>query len=1048
MDLLSDLFARNGFLPHGYCFTWRPALLWTMVGADGLIAAAYFSIPLAIARFVRSRGEVRNANVAWLFGAFILACGLTHLMDIWTIWQPDYALQVATKLLTAGISVLTAVVLWRLIPQALKLPTVTQLQAAIGALEAEIGKRRSAEEHLLEVEQTLAVTLGSIGAGFITTDAQGCVARMNAVAERLTGWTQTQAAGQALWDVFQREDRPVEHRQHNPVTLLQDLAISADTVHPMTAVARDGTRWAVEVQAALNRTADGVVRGLTLVLRDVTPLRQAQDELQRMAGIVESSTDAIISKTLDGRITGWNGAAQAMFGYSAEEIIGQPVQRLIPLAQEVEEMRILADLAHGQTVPAFDTVRRAKDGSLVAVSITISPIRDASGRIVGGSKIARDVSRQRRAEAALRDSEARLHFALDAAQIGEWDLDLASGQIKRSARHDACFGHPQPLPHWSTAQLLAQVHADDRDEVAHSLQLACSQHRDWHAECRVLWPDGSVHWLSLHGGVRREPDRASHLLGIVADVTAQRQATDARLRAQRLETENRQIQESNRLKSLFLANMSHELRTPLNAIIGFADLLHAGAVPTDSPKHREFLNHIATSGRHLLQLINDVLDLSKVESGKFDFYPEALNLGQLIAEVNNVLLATAQRKQLRLETDIDAALDSLTLDPARLKQVLFNYLSNALKFTPEGGRVVLRARAEGPHRLRIEVEDNGIGIAAADLPRLFTEFQQLDAGYNKRHQGTGLGLALTRRLVEAQGGTVGVRSAPGQGSTFFLVLPRHAVATTGLPGHRLLVIESDPAVRAQVVNAMADAGYAVDAAANGGEAQRQARLQAYDAITLDLALPDLAGLDVLSRIRNGGPSRDSPVLGLTLPASGGQFAGFAVANLLSKPIRTGEVVSAMAKLPLPKHRRARVLVVDDDPMALDLMAATLRSLTIEPLCLTGGREALRLFEQLQPDAVILDLMMPDFDGFQTLDGLQHLPGWQHTPVLIWTSMVLTDSEYAMLARSAQAILSKGGGALAAMLTALRDGLDPPGLPLDTGAGDTNRPASALPLGRP
>jgi len=1024
MELLSNLFARNGLLPHGYCFTWNPALLWSMVGADALIAAAYFAIPLSIARFMRARGQRSLAGVAWLFGAFILACGLTHVMDIWTIWQPDYSLQLLTKLVTAGVSVVTAVVLWRLIPQALTLPTVAQLQAAVAALETEVAKRRSAEQHLQELEQTLAVTLGSIDTGFITTDAQGLVVRLNAVAERLTGWTQAQARGQRLWDVFQREDRPQEHMLRNPVTLMQELGISVDTVHPLTAVARDGAHWAVEVQAALNHNDDGQVRGLTLVLRDVTLLRQARDELQRMAAIVESSTDAIISKTLDGHITGWNGAAQAMFGYSADEIIGQPVQRLIPPAHEIDEMRILADLAHGQTVPAFDTMRLAKDGSLVAVSITISPIRDASGRIVGGSKIARDVSRQRRAEAALHDSETRLRFALDAAQIGEWDLDLASGQISRSAQHDACFGHAQPLPQWSSAQMLAQVHADDRDEISQSLQLACRQRSDWHAECRVLWPDGSVHWLSLHGGMRCGADRSAHLLGIVADVTAQRLATDTRLRAQQLETENRQIQESNRLKSLFLANMSHELRTPLNAIIGFADLLHAGAVPIDSPKHHLFLGHIGSSGRHLLQLINDVLDLSKVESGKFEFFPEALDLGQLCGEVCSVLMASAQRKQLSLQIDIDTALGSLTLDPARLKQVLFNYLSNALKFTPEGGSVVLRARAAGQHHVRIEVEDDGIGIAADDLNRLFTEFQQLDSGYDKRHQGTGLGLALTRRLVEAQGGTVGVRSTVGQGSTFHLVLPRHATDTApiALLNQRLLVIEHNVAVRARLVSSMTDAGYQVDSAATAAEAERQSGLLSYDAITLDLALPDRAGLETLAKIRSGGPSHDSPVVGVTLPSSNGQSTGFAIANVLSKPIRTDEVVAAMARLQRPLDRPTRVLVVDDDPLALELMAAMLRGLGIVPSGLNDGRSALRELDSLRPDAIILDLMMPGLDGFQTLDELQRLPHWRHTPVLIWTSMVLTDGEYATLSRSAQAILSKGGGALTAMLMALRDGL--------------------------
>ena len=251
-----------------------------------------------------------------------------------------------------------------------------------------------------------------------------------------------------------------------------------------------------------------------------------------------------------------------------------------------------------------------------------------------------------------------------------------------------------------------------------------------------------------------------------------RMAETSRHQMQQLEAENRQIQEANRLKSQFLANMSHELRTPLAAIIGFADLLLMGHVPPDSPKHQLFLGHIGTSGRHLLRLINDVLDLSKVESGRVEFFPESLDLADLVQGINDVLLTEFQLKQLRVTTGVDSTLGRLVLDPLRLKQVLYNYLSNAIKFTPAGGLITVRACAAGAHHFRLEVEDTGVGIAAPDMARLFTAYQQLDAGSTRQYQGTGLGLALTRRLVMAQGGSVGVHSTLGQGSVFHLVLNR------------------------------------------------------------------------------------------------------------------------------------------------------------------------------------------------------------------------------------------------------------------------------------
>jgi signal transduction histidine kinase len=232
------------------------------------------------------------------------------------------------------------------------------------------------------------------------------------------------------------------------------------------------------------------------------------------------------------------------------------------------------------------------------------------------------------------------------------------------------------------------------------------------------------------------------------------------------------MQAANRLKSEFLANMSHELRTPLNAIIGFSEIMHDGRVGPVSAAHKEYLGDILAAARHLLQLINDVLDLSKIEAGKMEFRPEPVDLDRLVAEVRAIVQGYSVRKRIELQLDVDASLTDVVTDPRVLKQVLYNYLSNAIKFTNDGGQVMLRVRAEPPEHFRVEVEDTGIGIAAEDIGKLFNEFQQIDGGRSKRYPGTGLGLALTKRLVEAQGGEVGVTSTVGKGSVFFAVLPR------------------------------------------------------------------------------------------------------------------------------------------------------------------------------------------------------------------------------------------------------------------------------------
>lgn len=282
---------------------------------------------------------------------------------------------------------------------------------------------------------------------------------------------------------------------------------------------------------------------------------------------------------------------------------------------------------------------------------------------------------------------------------------------------------------------------------------------DGHRDCemrvvRVEWDDEPV-WLAS-----------------IRDVTDRNRAAALKALTTDLEFENRRIDAANRMKSEFLANMSHELRTPLNAIIGFSQLLLDGVVSSSSPKHATFLHHILTSGHHLLQLINDVLDLAKVEAGKLVFVPESVSLAKLTAEVAAVLGVTATKKGIRIVVDVDPALGEIRIDPGRFKQVLYNYLSNALKFAPERSQVDVRVRVDGADHFRVEVRDAGQGIKPSDVAKLFTAFHQLDAGSAKQHQGTGLGLALTKRLVEAQGGTVGVSSIIGKGSEFFAVLPR------------------------------------------------------------------------------------------------------------------------------------------------------------------------------------------------------------------------------------------------------------------------------------
>jgi CheY-like chemotaxis protein len=464
--------------------------------------------------------------------------------------------------------------------------------------------------------------------------------------------------------------------------------------------------------------------------------------------------------------------------------------------------------------------------------------------------------------------------------------------------------------------------------------------------------------------------------------------------------------------------MSHELRTPLNAIIGFAELMHDGKVGPVSTLHKECLDDILTSSRHLLQLINDVLDLSKVEAGKMEFRPEPVDLERLVGEVRDILRGLAAQKRIHLAVQVAPGLGEVVIDAGKLKQVLYNFLSNALKFTPEGGNVTVRARAEGDERFRVEVEDDGIGIQAEDLGRLFAEFQQLDASAAKPYAGTGLGLALTKRIVEAQGGQVGLSSVHGRGSVFYAVLPRLTRAVAELPpatrrapragAPTLLVIEDDTQERAWLVETLSNAGYAVQVAATGAEAIELCARSSFDGITLDLLLPDMGGWEVLKAIRGGGPNQATPTVVVTVVAEKGVGGGYAIHDYLTKPVRAEELLASLRRAGLRPAGGRPVLVVDDDPQARRLMETMLNAIGYPAIEAASAEEGLTLAERESPAAVILDLLMPGIGGFGFLERFRGMPAGLGTPVIVWTVQDLTAADHARLAASAQAVVQKGG----------------------------------------
>ena len=497
---------------------------------------------------------------------------------------------------------------------------------------------------------------------------------------------------------------------------------------------------------------------------------------------------------------------------------------------------------------------------------------------------------------------------------------------------------------------------------------------------------------------------------------------------------NNQLLEANRHKSLFLANMSHELRTPLNAILGFSELLRDDKTGRFDPStsHR-FLDQIHTSGQHLLGLINDVLDLSKVEAGQMDLHPEQVVLAETVEIVLSTVEPLARTKGITLDSDSAPGLH-LVADPIKLKQMLLNLLSNAIKFTPTGGRVAVRTR-QVESWIEIAVTDSGIGIAKADLDRLFTEFQQLDAGHGRQQEGTGLGLALTKRFAELHGGVVNVQSVSGEGSTFILRLPVEAKNPIPLPVYEprrigpsdldrplVLVVEDNPEAAELLARHLEAGGFRMQIARTGTEAVAMAQELKPVAITLDILLPEIDGWEVLTRLKADELTRNIPVVVVSVIDNPALGRALGALDYFVKPVDRDALLSRLGEYDYTKQVQRgeiRVLVVDDEPANLDLLQALLEPAGFKVLRASGGREGIDAARAQQPQLILLDLMMPEVTGFDVVEALRTDDATRSIPIMVLTAKNLTKDDKAALNGHVAAIFQRNSVAGAELVEWLR-----------------------------
>jgi PAS domain S-box-containing protein len=755
-----------------------------------------------------------------------------------------------------------------------------------------ITERKQAEERLRETNQTLQALIQGSPAVIISLDKEGNVRLWNPAAEQLFGWSENEVLGRPYPLVPPGRDEEFH-------SILQRI-LGGETLSgiELRRQKRDGTPVDIKLWAAPLYDGEGNIRGTISVITDITEQKRAQMQLretyQTLQALINASPLVIINLDMEGNVRLWNKAAERLFGWSEEEVLGRPYP-VVPEDRQEEFQGLLEKARRGESIAREELKRRTKDGRLIDIRAWSAPLFDADGNITTEISVIEDFTEQKRAEEALRESEERFRAIFESAPIAMAVRHLEDDSLQINQAFQEMLGytaeefqgmsfnditHPDDLPEsvrlfqeltegkishfvherryyhkggelvwcqlalfgirdsagklkytigmgqnitkrkraeealraqqeflrqvidtnpnlifakgWdgeftlaneavaevygtTVDELIGKTDADfnvNPEEVAHFAQ---DDREVLEFMCGKFIPEekithahtGETHWYQTIKVPLLSPDgKAYHVLGVATDITERKRAEEELLAAKEA------AEAANRAKSAFLGNMSHELRTPLNAVIGMSQVLLMGAIGVLNERQTEYVNDILYCGRHLLTLINDILDMTKIENSKVELILEDVELSCLLLDNLSMIREKALEQNISLETDFDESLPPVRADRRRILQVVSNLLSNAVKFTPDGGRVGVRLLREN-HCARVEVWDTGIGIPPEHQGRLFRPFERLeDVSRSRHHEGTGLGLALSKQLIELHNGNIGVISdGEGQGSTFWFTLP-------------------------------------------------------------------------------------------------------------------------------------------------------------------------------------------------------------------------------------------------------------------------------------
>jgi PAS domain S-box-containing protein len=802
-------------------------------------------------------------------------------------------------------------------------------------------------------------------------------------------------------------------------------------------------------------------------IRHVAPLLRAR-ALQ--SAIFNSAHFSSIATDAAGVIQIFNVGAERMLGYAAVDLVNQNTPADISDPQEiVVRARALSQEFGTPIAPGFEAlVFKAsrtiediyeltyirKDGSRLPAVVSVTALRDEAETIIGYLLIGTDNTARKKVEDERMRLDQRLrdqHFYT--RSLIESNIDALMTTDPRGIITDVNT-QTEALTGCTRDELIGapfRNYFTDPDRAEAGIHRVLAEGKVTNYELTARARDGKLTVVSYNATTFHDRDR--RLEGVFA---AARDVTELKRIERALQQKNAELEDASRMKSEFLANMSHELRTPLNAIIGFSEILRDGLVGEMTDKQRNFTGDILRSGQHLLSLINDILDLSKVEAGKMLLDLDPVEVSSLFVNSLTIVREKAATRHIRLALEAEDGLGSMMVDARKVKQIVYNLLSNAVKFTPDSGQVTLRAakvprarvgrrdeqgtgsgRAFTPSEntfaefLEISVTDSGIGIAAEDLEHLFKPFSQIDSGLARRFDGTGLGLAMVKLLADLHGGSVAVESEVGVGSRFTVWLPLRRMeaepaapsATTGSSAPvavaspvsasdaRTALVVDDDLTSANLIRIQLEAeGFTVLHAASSEEGLQLATQQPLSLITLDIALPKMDGWEFLTRIKRVPALRHVPVVIISILADFTRGFALGAAAVMQKPVTRKELYDSLAQLGLfapADGSPLTVLVVDDDPKAVELVAVRLAAIGATVLRAQGGQEAIDLARAQLPDLIVLDLMMPSVNGFDVVEALREGAETAQIPIIVMTAKRITAEDHQRLDGAVTTIMEKG-----------------------------------------